>query len=61
MNPADLNAKLTEWIAAEPYAAKLAHDKIIIMKDGKLKFFELMVNSIGKQWDSYEHLNPIYV
>lgn len=60
LNPKDLNRELQEWIAAEDYAHQLAMDKVIIMKDGKLKFFELQVNSIGKQWDSYEHLNPVY-
>lgn len=36
------------------------NERVIAVKEGKLKYFQLFATSVGKQWDSYEKLNPIY-
>ena len=33
---------------------------MLVMKEGRIKFMEIKATSVGKQWDSYENLNPVY-
>lgn len=46
--------------ASSQRGAQLISQRVISLKEDKLKFFELYAISIGKQWDSYEKLNPVY-
>lgn len=33
---------------------------MLVLKNDRVKFMEFKATSIGKQWDSYENLNPVY-
>lgn len=35
-------------------------ERMLVLKEGKIKFMEIKAVSVGKQWDSYENLNPVY-
>lgn len=59
LEPQEFKDELVAFVQS-PVGAFLEAERVLKVKDGELMYFEIYATSVGKQWDTYSNLNPIY-